>query len=198
MAQVSIKKMLAYSTISQLSYIVIGACVPGVTSTVGSVAHLIHQGVMKITLFFCAGAFEREVHVKKLSEMKGLSKRMPLTMVAFTVAGVGMIGLPPTAGFVSKWYLGIGSVEGDRLWVGVVLLLSTLLNAAYFLPPVFSGWFEQPEKEFEAPKTDLETEGWMLYPLLSTALLTVLIGLFADAPVSPLELARLIGREMYK
>jgi multicomponent Na+:H+ antiporter subunit D len=106
-----LKRRLAYSTVSQLSYIVLGTAMLSPVATLGALAHLVHQGVMKITLFFCAGVFSHQLGVTRIDDLRGIGRRMPLTTAAFTIGALGMIGLPPLAGFVSKWYLGVGAVQ---------------------------------------------------------------------------------------
>jgi multicomponent Na+:H+ antiporter subunit D len=140
LVQDDLKRRLAYSTVSQLSYIVLGAGVIGLTSVAGGLAHLVHQGVMKVTLFYCAGILARTVGVTRISQLHGVGRRLPLTMAAFTIAALGMVGIPPTVGFVTKWYLGVGAVEAGQPWVVAILLLSSALNAAYFLPVVARAW----------------------------------------------------------
>jgi formate hydrogenlyase subunit 3/multisubunit Na+/H+ antiporter MnhD subunit len=97
---------------------------------------------MKITMFFCAGNLAETLGIHKISELKGVGRRMPWTMAAFTIAALGMIGVPPLAGFISKWYLGVGAVESGDFWVLGVLAVSSLLNAAYFLPILHAAWFQ--------------------------------------------------------
>src|SRR5690554_236266 len=145
--QHEIKKRLAYSTVSQLSYIVLGAALLSPLGLIGCLVHLVHQGLMKITLFFCAGIFQKTLGIHAIDEMAGLGRRLPLTMLAFSVGALGMIGAPPIAGFVSKWYLGLGGLQAGEGWVIVVLGASTLLNAAYFLPLIWRGWFSPPRQE---------------------------------------------------
>jgi multicomponent Na+:H+ antiporter subunit D len=198
LSQDELKKRLAYSTVSQVSYIVLGTAIVGQISTVGGLVHLVHQGIMKITLFFCAGNLAETLGVHAVSEMKGAGKRMPLTMAAFTVGALGMMGLPPLAGFVSKWYLGVGALEAGQGWVVLVLAASTLLNAAYFLPILRAAWFEPPpaawphEEHFKH-----ETSLGLLVPPLVTALLVILAGLFAGSEWSPLAWAKLIVSREY-
>jgi multicomponent Na+:H+ antiporter subunit D len=199
LSQDGLKKRLAYSTVSQVSYIALGAAIFGPLSTIGGIVHLVHQGLMKITLFFCAGNLAETLGIHNVSEMRGVGRRMPLTMAAFTIGALGMIGVPPIAGFVSKWYLGAGAVSAGQDWVLLVLAASSLLNAAYFLPILHAAWFREPEgpwpedhgrgRVFEAP--------WMLLlPPVITALLALAAGLFAAAPFSPLRWAELVtGRE---
>jgi multicomponent Na+:H+ antiporter subunit D len=200
LTQDGLKKRLAYSTVSQVSYIALGASIFGPIATVGGVVHLVHQGIMKITLFFCAGNYAETLGVHKVSEMDGVGRRMPWTTLAFTVGALGMIGVPPVAGFVSKWYLGLGAAEAGSEWVLAVLVTSSLLNAAYFFPILYRAWFrEAPARwpEEHIPARRLETSAALLWPPVITALLALAAGLFAAAPVSPLEWAELIARREY-
>jgi multicomponent Na+:H+ antiporter subunit D len=196
--QDDLKKRLAYSTVSQVSYIVLGTAVAGELSTVGGLVHLVHQGLMKITLFFCAGNLAETLGVHKVSEMGGTGRRMPLTLAAFTVGALGMMGLPPLAGFVSKWYLGVGALQAGQGWVIWVLAASTLLNAAYFLPILRAAWFEPAPAAWPHEETFRhETALGLLVPPLVTALLVIAAGLFANSDFSPLAWARLIVAREY-
>src|SRR5690606_23341961 len=125
--QDDLKRRLAFSTVSQVSYIALGVTIAGPIASMGGLVHLVHQGIMKITLFFCAGNLAETLGVHKISEMRGVGRRMPWTMAAFTIAACGMIGLPPLAGFISKWYLGIGAADAGEAWVIYVLVLSGLI-----------------------------------------------------------------------
>jgi multicomponent Na+:H+ antiporter subunit D len=196
--QDDLKKRLAYSTVSQVSYIVLGTAVIGELSTVGGLVHLVHQGLMKITLFFCAGNLAETLGVHKVSEMGGAGRRMPLTLAAFTVGAFGMMGLPPLAGFVSKWYLGVGALQAGQGWVIWVLAASTLLNAAYFLPILRAAWFEPAPAAWPHEETFRhETALGLLVPPLVTALLVIAAGLFAGSDFSPLAWAKLIVAREY-
>ena len=199
--QDNIKKRLAYSTVSQVSYIALGTAILGPIATIGGVVHLVHQGVMKITLFFAAGNYAETLGVHRVSEMDGIGRRMPGTTLAFTVGALGMIGVPPIAGFVSKWFLGLGAVEaGQAGWVLPVLVTSSLLNAAYFLPILYRAWFKERVDDWPAEHirgARLETLGALLWPPVVTALLALAFGLLANAPYSPLEWAQLIARREY-
>lgn len=190
--QHDLKRRLAYSTVSQVSYIVMGLAIFGTSSTIGGIAHLVHQGLMKITLFFCAGALSEELGLSDVRSLRGVGRRMPLTMAAFTVAALGMMGLPPIAGFVSKWYLGTGALASGQGWVLFVLLTSSLLNAAYFLPIVYDAWFRAPSAEF-TPARGPEVSLTLLLPTAGTALLALAAGLFAGAELSPLGWAKRIA-----
>jgi multicomponent Na+:H+ antiporter subunit D len=197
--QDDLKRRLAYSTISQVSYITLGVAIFGPLATIGGVVHLVHQGMMKITLFFCAGNLAETLHIHRVSEMAGVGRRMPWTMAAFTIGALGMIGLPPLAGFVSKWYLGLGAVEREMSWVLWVLVGSSALNAAYFLPVLYTAWFRQPDGQWkdEYPNGVLETSWMLLLPPCFTAMMVVLVGLFAASMYSPLNWAQVIAAREY-
>ncbi|MBN2964269.1 hypothetical protein JWV37_05725 [Sulfurospirillum sp. T05] len=199
--QDDLKKRLAYSTVSQVSYILLGVSLFGPLGTIGGLVHLVNQGLMKITLFFCAGNFAETYNIKKVSQMAGLGAKMPLTSFAFTVGALGMIGLPPLAGFVSKWYLGLGAIEAGFGWVLGVLVASSLLNAAYFLPVVYTLWFAKSTESFVphiAFHPRAETRLLLLVPPLLTAVLVVGLGLFASHDLSALSWVRLITRLEYQ
>jgi multicomponent Na+:H+ antiporter subunit D len=196
LAQDDLKRRLAFSTISQLSYIVLGVGLLSPLAIIGGVAHLVHQGIMKITMFFCAGNVAETLGIHAISEMNGVGRRMPWTMAAFSTAALGMIGVPPLAGFVSKWYLGLGALEADQSWALIVLTISALLNAAYFLPIVYRAWFKPPAvKDWseKIPEARFETKLSLLAPAVLMALFTLAVGLLAGSVVSPLEWAKLIA-----
>ena len=197
--QDDLKRRLAFSTVSQVSYIVLGIAVVGPIATIGGLVHLVHQGVMKITLFFCAGNLAETLGIHKISEMNGVGRRMPWTMAAFTIGAFGMIGVPPMAGFVSKWYLGLGALDAGQGWVVVVLATSSLLNAGYFLPILYAAWFKAPPDTWPAERSygRQETAWALLAPPVVTALLTLAAGLLASAPFSPLQWARFITTQEY-
>jgi len=149
--QDNLKRRLAYSTISQLSYIVLGLALLEGNALVGGLLHIPAHAFMKLTLFFCAGAIHVETHTDDISDMAGIGTRMPLTMAAFAVAAAGMAGIPLVAGFVSKWYLVIGALEGGQAVFAAALLVSGVLNIAYFWPIVYQAYFETPESHDEKP-----------------------------------------------
>lgn len=194
-AQTELKPRLAFSTISQVSYVILGVSLFGPFGTIGALAHLLHQGLMKVTLFFCAGNYAEELGIHRVDEMDGAGKRMPLTSIAFTVGALGMIGLPPVAGFITKWYLGIGAIQAEMYWVVVVLVVSSTLNAMYFLPILHRLWFRlgPAHGKGQWPKEQhlgrLETHGWLLWPMVFTALASLGAGLLAGVPFSPLDWA---------
>ncbi len=143
LAQDNLKARLAYSTVAQLSYIILGAALLTPEGMIGGIVHIAMHGFGKITLFFCAGAILVATGKKNISEMKGLGRKMPVTMMAFFIGSLSIIGLPPLGGFISKWNLVLGSLEAGQIPILVVLLTSSLLNAAYFLPIVYQGFFSK-------------------------------------------------------
>lgn len=153
--QDNLKRRLAYSTVSQLSYIVLGLGIGvysgGTAALIGGLLHIPAHAFMKLTLFFCAGVIHVETHTDDISQMAGIGKRMPLTMAAFAVAAAGMAGIPFVAGFVSKYYLLIGSVGAGQGLFAVVLLISGVLNIAYFWPVVYQAFFESEDDHDEKP-----------------------------------------------
>ncbi len=194
--QGDLKKRLAYSTVSQVSYIALGIAIGGSLATVGGMVHLVHQGVMKITMFFCAGTFAVLLGVTRIDQLDGVGRRLPWSAAAFSVAALGMIGLPPMAGFVSKWYLGAGAVAMGQPWVVAVLVASTLLNAAYFLPIIARMWLLPAPQRWPGGSTPSR---WVVYglvlPAVATAFLTVAFGVLAGSTYSPLDWAIAIVRE---
>ena len=183
-----LKRRLAYSTVSQVSYIVLGIAVGGLLATSGGMVHLVHQGLMKITLFFCAGIFGLLLGVSRIDQLDGLGRRMPWVSGAFTVAALGMIGLPPLVGFISKWYLASGALAAGMPLVLAVLITSALLNAAYFLPLIRRLWLNPPGRLAEAPiEIGPLPRLALMFSAVSTAALVVALGLLAAHPLSPLN-----------
>lgn len=197
--QDELKKRLAFSTVSQVSYIVLGVAILGPAAAVGGLVHLVHQGLMKITLFFGAGNYAETLGIHRVSELNGVGRRMPLTTAAFTVAALGMIGVPPLAGYVSKWYLKTGAVTAGDDWVAVVLAVSSLLNAAYFLPILYRAWFGSPPAAWphEHHFGRWETHWLLLAAPLVTAALVVWAGVAAESSFSPLAWVKLIAAREY-
>lgn len=172
LSQDNLKRRLAFSTIGQLSYIVLGASVLAPKALIGSVMHIAMHAFGKITLFFCAGAILVATGKKCVSELTGIGWRMPVTMSMFFIGSLSVIGLPPTGGFVSKLYLIIGSWEADKLVVLTVFLISTLLNAAYLLPIAYQAFFCAPEKSQFERKVQ-EAPMCCIVPIVLTAALSV-------------------------
>jgi len=189
MTKDNLKARLAYSTISQLSYIVLGAALANDLGILGGGLHIVTHAFGKITLFFCAGAILVALHKTEISDMKGIGRQMPFTMFAFLIGSLSIIGLPPFAGAWSKWYLVLGAMQAHHYVVTGILLVSSLLNIYYLLPIVVNAFFApSPEKDHheglhEAPIL-------CVIPLLFTATGCLVLFLFPD-PV--LNLLKLIG-----
>jgi multicomponent Na+:H+ antiporter subunit D len=190
LAQTNLKRMLAYSTISQLSYIVMAAAVLKPLSEIGAAVHMVAHAFGKITLFFAAGAIYVASKKTELHQLHGIGRRMPWTMTAFTIGALSMIGVPPTAGFVSKWYILGGSLEAQNLLAIFTLIASTVLNAAYFLPIIYRGWWGV---ESATPYKNHGEAPWpMVLALTITAALTLIFFIY-NQPVLDLE-SQLVGR----
>ncbi|MBM3396044.1 MAG: monovalent cation/H+ antiporter subunit D family protein, partial [Betaproteobacteria bacterium] len=177
----NLKRRLAYSTVSQLAYVVMSVALLAPLSVLGAVIHIAAHAVGKITLFFAAGALYTAGHLTRVSELDGVGRRMPWTMTAFAIAALSMIGLPPAAGFISKWFMVTGAFDARHWPVLGVILLSTLLNAAYFLPVVYRAFFVTPAKKSHAHG---EAPAIMVAALAVTAALTVLMFFFPDLPLA--------------
>lgn len=171
-----LKARLAYSTVSQLSYIIIGVAMLTPVAVRGGLLHIAHHAFGKITLFFAAGAIYVATHLKKISLLSGVGRRMPWTFGAFAIASLTMIGIPPVSGFVSKWYMINGTMQIQQIPLLCVFLVSTVLNAGYFAPIIYKAFFEKPapgveiEKFREAPLS-------MVIPLCLTAIISVILGI---------------------
>lgn len=188
--QDNLKRRLAYSTIGQLSYVVLGAAILAPLSIVGAALHIVAHAFGKITLFFAAGSIYTASKKTEVSQLNGIGHRMPWTMAAFTIGALSMIGIPPAVGFISKWYILSGAFQTEQ-WLAIgVIILSTLLNAAYFMPIIFAAYFKP-----EAP--DTKDHGEAPFPavlaLSITAAMTIILFLF---PELPFTLAQQIGVEV--
>ena len=185
-----IKARLAYSTVAQLSYIVIGVTMLVDSAIQGGVMHIAHHAFSKITLFMAAGAIYVATHLKKISLMDGLGRRMPWTFGAFGIASLSMIGMPPVCGFVSKWYLVNGTLQANQMPLLIALLASTALNAGYFLPIVYRAFFKtaSPEANIEQYSEASKT---MVVPLCITAAISVFLGLY---PQTFLNFVNVLGK----
>ena len=178
-----LKKRLAYSTVSQVSYILFGLFLFEPAGFTGGLLHVWFHSFMKAALFLCAGAIMLQTGYTRVSDMRGLGKRMPLTFWCFTLTGIGLVGIPPLSGFISKWYLARGALAGAAApftWLGpVVLLLSALLTAGYIFPVIISGFFPGMSADaLQAKFPQGEVRPVMLIPMLFLAALTVAFGLW--------------------
>jgi len=190
LSQDGLKRRLAFSTIGQLSYIVLGVALLSPKGMIGGMTHIAMHAFGKITLFFCAGAIFVATGKKNISEMVGIGRRMPITMVAFFIGSLSVIGLPPTGGFFSKWYLVQGTIQADQWPMLVVLLTSSLLNAAYFFPIVYKAFFCTPEEAMFEDRIE-EAPIWCVVPLVITAAGSIALFFY---PTLFLKLAELATR----
>lgn len=181
--QTNLKRMLAYSTIAQLSYVVMAAAILKPLAEIGAAIHMLSHAFGKITLFFAAGAIYVAAKKTELPQLAGIGRRMPWTMTAFTIGALSMIGVPPTGGFVSKWYILAGAFQGDNYVALATIIASTVLNAAYFLPIIYIAWFGKEQ----AGGPDHGEAPWpAVAALVFTAALTLLFFLF-NGPAIELE-----------
>lgn len=181
--QTNIKRLLAYSTIAQLSYVVMAAAILKPLAEVGAAIHMVAHAFGKITLFFAAGAIYVASKKTEIHQLRGIGRRMPWTMAAFSIGALSMIGVPPTGGFVSKWYILAGAFQANNLVAVFTIIGSTVLNAAYFLPILYMVWFE---REKEGGTEHGEAPFFAVLALCLTALLTLAFFLF-NGPVIELE-----------
>jgi multicomponent Na+:H+ antiporter subunit D len=182
--QDNLKKRLAYSTISQLGYILLGIVLLNEDALIGGLLHLINHAVIKITLFFCAGAIMYTTHKTNISEINGIGKRMPITMWCFAISSISLIGIPPTNGFVSKWFLAIGGLSVGKVIFPIILLVSALLTALYLMPVVSAAFFKKGDFEEGVIK---EAPIRMLIPIVSITIITVILGLFPNLVIDYLR-----------
>ena len=202
--QDDLKRRLAYSTISQMGYLTLSFALLGAGVAVGALVHLVHHAFLKGALFFCAGLWNHGIGARRVSELRGVAGRMPWTSAAFSLAALGMIGIPPLAGFVSKWWLGLGMLEVGSGWALAVLLTGALLAAAYLLPVVGTVYLGAPAPFRRTPPSDppgsptvapsppppvREAPPTMLVPAVVAATLTLVFGFASHLQGFPLQLA---------
>ena len=178
LSQDNLKRRLAFSTIGQLGYVALGVTLATQNGMGGSVLHIAMHACGKITLFFCAGAIFVASGKKYVSQLRGLGRKMPITMGAFLIGSLSVIGLPPLGGFVSKWYLVLGALDRDVLWVVAVLLISSLLNVFYLLPVAVTAFFRTEETDKDP---GIKEAPWpCVVPLALTALGCFVLFFLAD------------------
>ena len=178
-----LKKRLAYSTVSQVSYVIFGLALLNPIGMAGSLLHITAHALIKCTLFLVAGAIIYKTGCTKVDELRGIGKRMPVTMWCYTIASLGLIGIPPTGGFISKWYLAGGALNSKikvfSIAGPIVLLVSALLTAGYLLPVSIHGFL--PGEDFDGSSLKkCEPDKYMLIPIIILTTLSVLIGLFPN------------------
>lgn len=188
LAQDNLKMRLAYSTVSQLSYIVLGVALLSVSGITGGIIHIANHAFSKITLFFCAGAIYAVSHKTNISQLSGIARKMPWTIGAFAIGSLSLVGVPLFAGFISKWYLAVGTIETQNWTLLGVLLTSSVLNMAYFAPIVYKAVFGQPPEDHDGHENFGEAPLFILVPLLVSAVGTVLLGIFPDYFLRLIEL----------
>ncbi len=187
LTQDNLKRRLAYSTVSQLSYMILGAGMLTAAGMTGGLLHLSMHAFGKITLFLCAGAIYIAAHKSNISEMDGLGRRMPVTYGAFFLASLSIIGMPPLGGFLSKWSMVIGAIDGGRLLLVAVILISSLLNAAYFFPIVYRGFFARAARE-NGREEIREAPILCLVPLSVSALFCLMLFLWPSLALRLIEM----------
>ena len=185
----NLKRRLAYSTISHLSYIVLGVALLGPMALTGALLHMVGHGVTKITLFFCAGAIHVRTHREQVSEMTGIGRQMPVTMGAFALASLSMAGIPPFVLFGSKWFLGAGAVEVEQTPYLFLYMVSGALSAGYLFPIVFRAFWR---KSAAFPAFG-EASALMVVPLAATGLLALAWGLAPNVPFAFFDLASAVA-----
>lgn len=178
----NLKRRLAYSTVSQLSYVVLAVALLTPLSVIGAALHIVTHALGKITLFFAAGAIYTAAHKTEVSQLAGIGRRMPWTMGAFTIGALSLIGVPPAAGFVSKWFIMSGAAEGGHFVALAVLIASTLLNAAYFLPIVHMAFFRKPDED-DGARVHGEAPWPMVVAVTLTAGATLAMFFFSELPL---------------
>ncbi|MDP3919475.1 MAG: monovalent cation/H+ antiporter subunit D family protein [Candidatus Omnitrophota bacterium] len=193
LAQDNLKRRLAYSTISQLSYIILGAALVTPAAYLGSIMHLANHAMMKITLFFCAGVIYAKTHLENISDMGGIGRKLPWTLTAFTIGTLGLSGFPPFSGFISKWLLCEGAVEAEGWVFLAVYLTSSLLNAAYLLPVVFKAFGPPGTKQITASEKGIA----LVWPPLATATLVILFGIVPFFILTQIDLARIASSSVF-
>ena len=177
----NLKLRLAYSTVSQLSYILLGVSMLSIAGMTGAMAHIPIHAFLKITLFFVAGAVIVSTGKEYISEMKGIGRNMPVTALMFAAAAIGICGLPPLSGIISKIYLAVGAVEGGMPVLLLVLIASAVLNAAYFFPVIYTMMLERPDDEFSLAAVS-EPPLTMLIPIILTVAISILIFFYPAMP----------------
>ncbi|MGI6226338.1 MAG: monovalent cation/H+ antiporter subunit D family protein [Peptococcales bacterium] len=185
MNQDNLKRRLAFSTVGQLSYVVLGVTLLTPLGFLGGMYHIIAHAFMKITLFFCAGAIYVTTHKENISEMHGIGRQMPITIATFTIASLGIAGVPFIIGFISKWNIALGALQGGYGLYVAVLIASAMLSASYLLPLGYLGFFKKSEQYPKYGEARLD----MLVPIMITATFSIVLGIFPNFGVNFYDLA---------
>jgi len=205
LTQDNLKRRLAYSSIAQVSYIILGLAMLAQDGALGGVMQLTHHALMKGCLFLCAGVILVKTGKKNISEMKGVGYKLPITMLCFSVCALAMMGTPPSVGFITKWLLGSGSLEAGMPVYVVILLVSALLNAAYFLPIIYIAFFrwegdeEEGHGEGNRPKLVFgkEADHKLVVPVVILATLVIIVGVWVTVPGFPYSLVNPVVEDIY-
>jgi len=187
LAQDNLKRRLAFSTINNLAIIILGAALLSPSAITGGIFHIAAHGFMKITLFFVAGAIYVKMHKESISELDGIGRKMPITLGSFAIGAMGIAGTPPLVGFISKWYLCLGSLEAKEMVFLFVLLISVLLDIAYFFPIIYNSFFKKSKDELK-PGIQ-EASMFMVAPIAICAILSIVLGVSPNAFVHFFEMA---------
>lgn len=189
--QDDIKMMLAYSTISNVGYIYLGISLASEPAMIGGIIHIFEHALIKVVLFLCAGAFIHQTGFRKLSELRGIGKRMPITAAAMTIGAVSIVGIPPTNGFIGKFYITLGAIEAGKPFFGAALLLGALFIFAYYIKVINVIYFREP------PETITETKEAPLSMRFSTMTIAVLCLIFGIGAFLPLAFVRPAARILF-
>ncbi|MDN5323806.1 MAG: multicomponent Na+:H+ antiporter subunit [Clostridia bacterium] len=192
-AQKDFRRMLAYSSVAQIGYIVVGFAVGNTLGLIGAILHIINHAIMKSCLFLVAGGVQWRTGEHTIEKYAQLCRKMPLTMGAFLIAALSMVGLPPTAGFFSKWYLVLGALEANMWPYVVIIIISSLLNAIYFFRVIENIYLKKSSEPSEEVKGSLELPLQMLVPIVVLGLGILVIGIFNEQIVSQVLLYALPG-----
>jgi len=176
--QENLKRRLAYSSIGQMGYILLGLAIMTESAMIGDIFHIFSHAFMKSTMFLAAGAIILKTGKKNVKDLKGIGHKMPLTMISFTIAALAMIGIPPLNGFISKWSLSLGALEAGQPYYVLVLLISSLLNSAYYLPIINTAFFGAKDEQKGMPKRLAEAPLRMMMPIVILGFSCLVLSLF--------------------
>lgn len=192
LVQDHLKRRLAFSTINNLSIIILGAALLSADAIRGGMVHIAYHGFMKITLFLCAGSIYVKTHKEYISEMDGIGRQMPFTLGAFTIGALGLTGIPPVCGFISKWYLCLGAMEAKQIIFLVVFLISALLDAAYFFPIIYNAFFKKSDVYTHFDEAPI----LVVAPIVVTAIFSLIFCIFPDAFLNFFKMATLAAQNI--
>jgi len=196
LVQDNLKKRLAFSTINNLAIIILGAALLSPSAITGGIFLIVGHGFMKIALFFVAGAIYVQTHKENVSELDGIGRAMPVTMGTFAIGAMGIAGIPPLVGFISKWYLGLGSLEAHEIIFLFVLILNALLDIAYFFPIIYRSFFKVAQEPLRAGIQ--EASMFMVVPAALCAVLSFWLGITPNAFVRFFEMALIATKQILK